>query len=491
MTLLESVRVVLGLGLPWLTGVLWVALAVSPSTPGRWASAVGFGFPIGMLLVIAFILGQRALGWEHQWPLTLGLIGFAGIAALLCLLLIRSRGGDPVPAQTKGLVEWKGRSYFANGVVIGLCALILLKLVLILQEIWLRPLFPWDAWNFHAQQARIWAEHGILVEFTRSWWEGMAGDGELFYVQFAFNLHPPGLSLIQFWMVESLSRYDDAQMNLPWFALAISLCLATYGQVRMHGGGQVAALLASYGLISLPMVYTHLALAGYADIWMGAYLLLAASFLCVWISKPRFGAAVLCLLGISGMLLMKQSGLFWVPIVLTGLMFGLFGWRWAVAIGLAGLVVLSGFQFLTETDLVGQFTSRRLAEAPQEFATVAAALWQNLFLDANWHLLWYMAPFVLVLSLVLPEMRSRPRLSMTVMIVIGLLALFYAFFFTRAGEWVVSGTSVNRVILHLIPLIVLWFGLVANTLFDALDSRRRAGSEVEARNDRDGESNGA
>lgn len=461
MSLVEIVRIALALMVPWLAGLLWVALALPADSKGRRASAIGFGFPVGMVIVIVTILGQGALGWQHQFGLTLLVTGIAGLMPLIWLLIKKGQSELVAPGRTVPGLSVLSLPRAERLLATALLVLILFKLLLIAQEVWLRPLFPWDAWNFHSLQARIWAEHGLTVELVRSWWAGLAGNADTFYVQFAVHLHPPGLSIVQFWMVEALTDYDDALLSLPWAALAISLCLAMYGQVRMHGGSRIGAIAAAYLLISLPVVHTHLALGGYADIWMAVYFLMAASALCAWLSKPSFGTVSLCLLGLGGMLVMKQSGLFWLPVVLAGLFFGLVGLRWGIGIFMIGLGILLGIQFGLDFDLVGQFTSRRLAEVPQEASRVATHLARNLLLDANWHLLWYLVPFALVFALGLRATRTRPLLSLTMTIIIGLAALMYAFFFTRAGDWVISGTTVNRVLLHLVPVIVLWLALIA------------------------------
>jgi hypothetical protein len=70
-----------------------------------------------------------------------------------------------------------------------------------------------------------------------------------------------------------------------------------------------------------------------------------------------------------------------------------------------------------------------------------------------------------------------PKIApLTMLVGAGLLFLFFVFAFTNARAWVESQTTVNRAILHLTPLAVVWAMLV----FRAWGQRRAAAAALAA-----------
>jgi hypothetical protein len=55
----------------------------------------------------------------------------------------------------------------------------------------------------------------------------------------------------------------------------------------------------------------------------------------------------------------------------------------------------------------------------------------------------------------------------------GVLFLFFVFAFTNARAWVDTQTTVNRAILHLAPLVVVWAMLVFRAGAARLDAATR------------------
>jgi hypothetical protein len=84
---------------------------------------------------------------------------------------------------------------------------------------------------------------------------------------------------------------------------------------------------------------------------------------------------------------------------------------------------------------------------------------QSLFLLPNWSLLWY-----LLLPLVAWRWRQlqRPDAAMLgLLLAYGMLFLFVLFFFTDASRWAEDLTSLNRLLMHLVPLLLFWMALLA------------------------------
>src|SRR5207249_6930888 len=147
-----------------------------------------------------------------------------------------------------------------------------LRFASIAAEIMWRPLYPWDAWGQWATKARVWFELGRIVPFARAdvW---LSGATAAYFDASPDN--PSTVPLLQVWSCVALGRWDDSAMNWPWLAILAALVAAVYGALRGEGVAPLLALFGAYLLASLPLVDVHVALAGYADLPLGAVYALA------------------------------------------------------------------------------------------------------------------------------------------------------------------------------------------------------------------------
>ena len=150
-----------------------------------------------------------------------------------------------------------------------LLAWLALRSLLLFAEVATQPLYPWDAWMQWATKARVWFELKAWVPFvnTDAW---LAAKGALYTD--AAPTYPATVPLWQVWSSLALGRYDDAWMNLPWWFAAVAFGIAIYGALRRIEFGPLAALVGTWIVVSLPLADVHVALAGYADLPMAAYL---------------------------------------------------------------------------------------------------------------------------------------------------------------------------------------------------------------------------
>ena len=98
---------------------------------------------------------------------------------------------------------------------------------------------------------------------------------------------------------------------------------AVYGVLRAEGVAPLAALFGAYLVASLPLLDVHAALAGYADLPMGAVYLLAATATYRWCQRrdPRDGIVALGLA--LACPLIKTPGLVWALTLLPGVVVAL------------------------------------------------------------------------------------------------------------------------------------------------------------------------
>ena len=227
-------------------------------------------------------------------------------------------------------------------------------------------------------------------------------------------------------------------------------------------GATIGAWLAS----SLPLANVHVALAGYADLPMAAYYALAALAAWRWSRERTVGSALLALLFAVACTTIKTPGVVWALTLLPGVVLALMPQRGprVVAIGLA--VALLTLAVLAQTDPVVLGYRLHL-----DFAPAWLSLVDSLFLLGNWHLLWYAVIAAAIVGW--QVLRSPAFAPLSATVASGLLFLVVAFAFTNARNWVTDQTTINRAVLHIAPLALVWTIVVVHAW---LHARIRTGS---------------
>ncbi len=416
---------------------------------------MGAGYLLG---AFAITLWMRLLSWTGM-RLQLASVALPLLAvALACAALAWRAAGRPSAAALRQ--RWRKvllpdfADAFTRVLWWTMVAWIALRFVLLGFEVWLQPLYPWDAWIQWATKARVWYELGRVVPFGPAS-EWFAAPGSVYFD--AAPYYPPTVPLLQVWTCLVLGRWDDALMNWPWWGTLLALVLATYGGLRFMNAGRLTALAGCFLVATLPLLDTHVALAGYADLPMAAFYTAAALATLRWAaSRSRIDAALAVLLAVA-CTQVKNPGLPWaltlVPAVLVTMMPR--GGLRAVAYLFAGALLLVAV--LAQTHPVILHYRLHL-----DFEPAWGALGQSYFLLGNWHLLWY--GVIAAALLARRALLAPPLVPLTMIVAAGVLFLFIVFGFTNARMWVADQTSINRATLHLAPLMVI-FGVLAFQAF--------------------------
>jgi hypothetical protein len=431
---------VAGLFLPWLLGVVWLRAPWLRASGVTWPTLLGYGYLCGILLTTLVMRLLDALGIR---------LGFFSIGLALLFLIVAGvwfGRGKPWRIRWPG-ADWHSLAGWRKIVYAILLAAILIRLAGLGLEIMWRPLFPWDAWSQWATKARVWYELGHLASFVPAdvWLSGeLAGA----YTDAAPH-YPPAIPLIQVWMSYSLGRWDDSLMNLPWLLCAIALGMAFYGQARQWQVSPLFALMFTYFLLSLPLLDVHVALAGYADLFMGAFYGLAAMAFFHWTRKRDFWQGAMALLFGLGCILIKQPGIAWALTFLPALLIVFMPRAGLMGISMLTATAVATLFFLGEKDfhLFGYHVHLR-------FAADWLPFWQNMMVMDNWHLLWYLVVTALVLSF--PRLLAPPFRSMTILLLSAVSFLAVVFFFTHVQAWAEDYTTINRALLHMVPMLLFY-----------------------------------
>ncbi|WP_006786055.1 hypothetical protein [Thiorhodospira sibirica] len=452
----------LALFLPTASVLLWVRCFWGSAQPGAWALALAYSYTLGLLLSTVLLRVWDFIGLGVSVSLSLAFWAVLGLAALWfrrrCLLRLARAMALP----------WRGVSTASLCVGSLLLALIGVRLISLALELWWQPVFAWDAWTTWTLRARVWAEYGALVPFmsVSAWLEQASPVG---YPLDAAH-YPLTVSLITTWMLLVLTEPHAGLMHLPWLGAWLALLLGVYGHARYYGLPGWLALVLIYVLASLPLLGMHVALAGYADLWMALVLLLGGLAWWRWLWQ---GQAVDFWLGLGLLLwlpLLKIEGWVWLLPFVAAWGVARVPRRFYLITAVGGLLLLAGWLSggvqLSHVPIIGTLhLTPSLIAVGESFQLqlgfnrpALEALIRHLFLWGQWHLLWYgLLPGAVLLMLASVWQPTLRAASVTVFALWGLLLLL--FLYTHASMWVISGTAVNRLLLHSVPLasfFVVW-----------------------------------
>ena len=453
--MIDGLRLLPALALPWLAASLLLLRTWPAGALGRWPGVLGAGYFLGMFGAVGILALMEAVwgGW-HYGPTLMVLVVLAAAGMWLSRGALGKTGADRLDPEP-GLTPW------LRVALLVLIVLLAVRLGGLLLEVLLRPVYAWDAWYAWSYRARAFFEHGgsdAMISrgaLLRGEDEGYHGGG---------MRHPPLVSMLQLWMALALGRWHESLVNLPWFFAGLALGAAVFGYLRRLGAGLLLAVLGSYLVLSVPLLNVHMALGGYADLWVTGAFGIAALALVAGLEQRRWQDAFVLLPLIVALPLLKQAGmLFAAPLVLAALV----GWLRPgsglllvalVGATIAALVWTTGIQF----DLPG--LGRVIVEPGEvslprggdfEWNPQWAEFAQRLWLDGSWHLLWWLLPLLLLLGIprAWQEPGHRVLWVVTVAMVVMTLVVYGA---TRQADYLMDGTGFSRHILPLTPVIAAW-----------------------------------
>ena len=459
---LDTTGLALAILLPWLAGALATRLLLRGA---HVALILGYGYVIGQLLVMVLILLWDWLGLSPAWwPL-------AGLLALLATVLsglagwplqrhASARHMSPANRPRMPGLTWRDLLW-----LLPLLAFLGLRGSVLLQELALRPLYPWDAWMNWVPRAIVWFEHGSLIPFgAPEAWLQASPDTDIYTLgNRAASDYPPGIPLLLLWHMLGASTTDHTLIYLPWLLLPAALGLTLWGHLRACGLDRPFAAVAVYLLLSMPLPTTHAVLAGYADLWLGAAFALGAIALAQWqySGNWRFAALALAMALLCAML--KNPGLGFavllvIGVVLVALRPPLRWLTWLVMGGLALLLLgllaglnpdwIAQFDALPAIDLPGALPDLRLRLSP-----LLPFLADSFYVQGNWHLLGVLAPAAILASLLLGDRRNLHDMGF-LMLLSGFCMLLVVFGFTQYGKNLAQGVTLHRAFLYVTPLAV-------------------------------------
>lgn len=472
-----SATVVLALLLVLLPGGALAALALGRVRgAAAWAGVLGSGW----------VLGAMAVALATHLPDTVPAHAFTATAPwLLGLLLLaagaawwrhRRRAGaalapSPAIGVSRDPVWWL------------LLALLAAHLVLATLQAHALPTIPWDAWTTWLGRAKSWYGADAFAGFlTPAQWLVAAEPGARATLA---PHYPEAISRLAVWIASAAGRWDTGAVQLPWPLLGTALALGLYGHLRRAGVMPRPAMVASFACLSLPLLNAHMTLAGYADLWLATSVAFALLHWINWRRARVGGDLVLAVVFALLLPLIKLEGAVWLACLLAAALWSLLparGQWWIPAAAVAAVAIALAFGGvavpLPGLGLVrlawGEVSIPAIGTLALYWRPVGREVLESLLALGNWHLLWLVVPAVFALRWRVLHADAALR-GAAAFLVLGYLFLFVLFFFTDAAAWAENLTSVNRVLLHVVPATIAVLALMCSQAVPA-DASAQASS---------------
>ena len=335
---------------------------------------------------------------------------------------------------------------------------------------WL-PTLTWDAWTTWLGKPKAWSGAGELQGFqTLQAWSSNLGEG----APTALAPHyPESIPRYLLLLVSADGQWSNAVSDLPWLLLLPTIAMAIFAGCRRAGFGTAASMLVAYALLSLPLVDAHLALPGYLDLWIAALLALASLSLLRWRGSGDRRELLAGALFALSLPLVKQEGAVWLLLLAASTLLLALPprLRWLlVGAGLLSVVIgmLLGGLPIPAPGLGtvwlrwGQIAVPGIGDIELALHPVAPEVFSSLFLLPNFHLLWWLLPAGLLVGW---RQRSFGRAAngLGLLLLLGMGFVGFLFFFTDAAAWAKNLTSLNRIVLQLAPVAIVFLAVLFRT----------------------------
>lgn len=441
----------LAIMLPLLCGYIFVRAIFGASL--HWSCQLAHGYLVGLLIMILVFHIFDATGIPFSfWAIALCLLLISGVG-----LIIGLRPGKVVSLTTTGntLGADNQRSLWTVLLIALTLMVIFYKIVMVTNEIVLRPLFPWDAWD-------AWAP--LTIQYYDS--GGLTAD-----IKTKASSHGKTVSIIHLWGMLACETTSHPLTRLSWLFAWLALSLALYGHIKEYTSSSVAAIVGAYLCASLPYLHIHTALAGYADIWLALSFTLGVLSLSLYSRMPHPGLIALAIVYMVSCASIKESGflvggclLMLITLTLTLKV------RWArpalylsfsVAVIVFALVVIQKIPLIFEMPWVGriglspsEISIPGLVTYHLEYQSIAHPLVESLLLFSQLHLLAYITCATVLMAIVCRQWVLFTESSFLAVISGGIL--IWSYFSLADFEGAAEHTGLSRALICLMPSAVFW-----------------------------------
>lgn len=425
----------------------------------QWLLAPSGGAITNVLLIFVYTLAGLPLMFWTLIP------GHAAILAVLWLLESRRIFHAPVLQVTDAPQKlWMG-SKLQKGITAVSLVLLTVTCVFSFVHAIILPSISFDVFTNWTHRAQVsWSDQAIA--FDDSEIRGVAKP------QYPFLVHG-----LQIFVHQGQRDWSDRAANTVTWILTITSLGAALMMLRKLSG-TLNALIAITVMTQIPLFGIHLS-AGYADVHLAMYAVLALLALAQWERTRDSHALALSSLLVLGSLWTKSEGLYFVFA------------PWAVALGILWLKNRGQLKpllwalvtpLLCFVPFLGLILSKGLPLTPHSsdgsfgiqwegFKVLPTALWS----DGSFGIIWFVIPIVMISILLkkkTPSLKLEPwNLALLAMCLLSLLGVLFIYLFTPNVGFLLNGQSFYRQMLLPAALLITWCALMLGSKNEMVEYR--------------------
>ncbi|HKP54979.1 MAG TPA: glycosyltransferase family 39 protein [Chloroflexia bacterium] len=456
LSLIWPLQLIAGALIVWLLGNSMLTMASRLGYSASGVEAVALSWSLGAGLLSVLMLWLSALGIHLDWQIAILTLLAAGLGTWHMTTNRRAVRTSPVLSRTKPGVSWPTTLRWL------LLALIIIQVALVILMAVGRPLEVWDSWVTWTMKARAIFLDGYISP-------AVYADPSRAVTQLDYPLLVP---LVQAWFFGWLGTPDDRLVGVPSVLFYLSLIAVCYAAVRARGGEQTLALLAATVVATMSLL-AGLAGIVFAEMPLTLFTVITVVYLLKWLEGGPRGTLLVASLGAGLMLWTKKEGaLLLATLCVAALATNLRRRRAWLGVGWMGLgAALIAGPWLAFTVLNGTVNSAFLPVTLDTFRAnigrvpTIAQLELNSLLNGWWSYIWPLAGIVALAALFAgkrPGLHADKLIPLAALLYIPLAGLAYVFSdFVPYEQHVLS--SIDRLLVPLSPLLVLWLAFQVGT----------------------------
>lgn len=424
----------------------------------------------GEKIALGFVLGSGILGFYMFYltvlkiPFSLWTISPLFLAFLFWGLMVTKRHGFKKLLYFSRPVIFVSQKVGGKFLVAGLTGLLFCKILLIGFNIIIAPTYFDDSVANYNFKPKVFY-YNNSVNYVKEHPDYLGGYRPAY---------PQGVPLVKTWITICLGHWEEYAVNLYTLFIFLAMGVISYFNLTRIIS-RILSLIFTYILLSIPLLTFH---GGYAyiDIAVGLYFFSGIVYLIRWIREGDrqsfFLSALLFGVGLSikdEMLALFVCGA--LPALIIHQVFSRVKIKYIIKttaqfIGVALVFNLPWFITKIVYQLqMGPRPDQRVFEFhPEAFSILASYL----FNTGNYNIIWPVFLSSAILSCFLPK---NPGLKYVLISISGALFItLYLFIFTPFFEFLKIGTTINRALLIILPVIIFYLA----TFYGKIISNRRS-----------------
>jgi hypothetical protein len=383
----------------------------------------------------------------------LAVITLVTVGAIVGIIASRIRSkGEPAasPVSASPIIQGNPRNWL-RWIRLGCIIIIAFELAYVALFAVGRPLTLWDSWVTYAMKARIIFLEDHIVD-------GVFADPSRTVTHLDYPLLVP---LLEAWTFKWAGSADDRLAGIQSVFFFAALLILFYSVLRRLGIGEIPALIGTTILATVPNVSGQ-AVAVFADLPLAAYLTMASAYLILWLRSKSAGDLVIAALAAGLMPWTKREGIMLLSVLCLALLILNFRTRriWIAPAALVGAAIILSGPWWVFVASHGVHNAAFIAITPSNFITNLPRLphivrWElPALLNADWSFIFPLGAFVALYTLRVRR-QAIDLLPVVTFAYLTMMSFGYIFSdFVPYQQHVVS--SIDRLLLHVLPLLLLW-----------------------------------